>query len=229
MASFPAIPPPPRFPDDTERDTERKLAVYAQWFYHFYTATIVQGGLLTAETQAQVQTVDPASPPSPATTTLATAQSTANLALTAATGTAALFPALAGHAAEYPRVNTAQSGFDYVTAATILAAAGGVPNTLTLTAGTGLTGGGNLTTNRTFALANTTVVAGAYGSTSAVGTFTVDAQGRLTSASNATITPAAIGAVPTSRTVTAAGPGLAGGGSLATDIAISLVTDWGSI
>ncbi|XGC80310.1 tail fiber domain-containing protein [Bdellovibrio bacteriovorus] len=52
--------------------------------------------------------------------------------------------------------------------------------------GTGLTGG-PITTTGTIALANTAVTPAIYGSTTAVGTFTVDAQGRLTAASNAVI------------------------------------------
>lgn len=58
---------------------------------------------------------------------------------------------------------------------------------ITLTAGTGLTGGGDITASRSFALANTAVSAGSYGSASSVATFTVDAQGRLTAAANASI------------------------------------------
>ena len=54
-------------------------------------------------------------------------------------------------------------------------------------AGTGLSGGGNLAANVTLAIANTTVVAGTYGNASAVGVFTVNAQGQLTSASNTSI------------------------------------------
>lgn len=71
---------------------------------------------------------------------------------------------------------------------------GKVPTTRTLTAGTGLSGGGSLAANRTFTLANTSVTAGSYGSASAVATFTVDAQGRLTAASatNIAITSSAI-------------------------------------
>jgi len=55
-----------------------------------------------------------------------------------------------------------------------------------VTAGTGLTGG-TITTTGTINLANTAVTAGSYGSSTQVGSFTVDAQGRLTAASNITI------------------------------------------
>ena len=58
---------------------------------------------------------------------------------------------------------------------------GYVPTTRTLTAGTGLTGGGDLSANRTFALANTAVTPGTYGSDSRSITQIVDQQGRLTS------------------------------------------------
>ncbi len=58
---------------------------------------------------------------------------------------------------------------------------GYVPTTRTLTAGTGLTGGGDLSANRTFALANTAVTPGTYGSDSRSITQVVDQQGRLTS------------------------------------------------
>lgn len=56
-------------------------------------------------------------------------------------------------------------------------------------AGTGLTGGGQLLANSnvTVSLANTAVSADTYGSANTAVTITVDAQGRLTNASNATI------------------------------------------
>jgi hypothetical protein len=61
-----------------------------------------------------------------------------------------------------------------------VAVTGYVPTTETITAGTGLTGGGDLSAPRTIALANTAVTAGTYGSDSRSITQVVDAQGRLT-------------------------------------------------
>jgi trimeric autotransporter adhesin len=53
------------------------------------------------------------------------------------------------------------------------------------TAGTGLT-----LTGTQFSITNTAVSAGAYGSATQVGTFSVNAQGQLTAAANTTVTPA---------------------------------------
>jgi len=80
------------------------------------------------------------------------------------------------------------------------AAINAAPTTRSISAGTGLSGGGDLSADRTISLANTTVTPGTYNYT----TLTVDAQGRLTAASS--------GAGPTG-TVTniATGTGLNGG------------------
>ena len=67
----------------------------------------------------------------------------------------------------------------------------GALNTTTISAGTGLSGGGDLSANRTLSLANTTVAAASYGSASSVGTFTVNAQGQLTAAASTAIAIAA--------------------------------------
>ncbi|MFT4312681.1 MAG: tail fiber protein, partial [Candidatus Woesearchaeota archaeon] len=57
----------------------------------------------------------------------------------------------------------------------------------TITAGVGLTGGGDLSENRTFDLTDTDVSAGSYGGDIVIPTFVVDAQGRLTFVTNQTI------------------------------------------
>jgi hypothetical protein len=64
---------------------------------------------------------------------------------------------------------------------------GTVNSSITIAAGTGLTGGGDLSANRTLSLANTSVAPGSYGSSTQVPTFTVDAQGRITLATQAPI------------------------------------------
>jgi hypothetical protein len=60
-------------------------------------------------------------------------------------------------------------------------------DTLNIAGGVGLTSVGSNTDTLTINLDNTAVIAGTYGNTSAVGVFTVDAQGRLTGATSNTI------------------------------------------
>lgn len=89
-------------------------------------------------------------------------------------------------------VKVSQGGTNATTAAgarTNLAAA---HSAITLTAGTGLSGGGDLTANRTFAIANTGVSAATYGSSTQIPVIAVNAQGQITSASNTTLSAASI-------------------------------------
>jgi trimeric autotransporter adhesin len=80
--------------------------------------------------------------------------------------------------------------------------AGAVANTVNVLAGTGLSGGGALTGNVTISLANTAVAAGNYGSSGNVASFTVDAQGRLTAASNVAIVATTVNLSNTSASAT---------------------------
>lgn len=67
------------------------------------------------------------------------------------------------------------------------------PATRTITAGTGLTGGGDLSADRTLAIAATTVSPASYPTSGQIPTFTVNAQGQLTAAgSTTTLTSPAI-------------------------------------
>lgn len=63
-----------------------------------------------------------------------------------------------------------------------------VDKTVTVTAGTGLTGGGDLSANRTFTIANTGVTAGTYGTGLKVPQITLNAQGMVTAATEVDIT-----------------------------------------
>ena len=108
-------------------------------------------------------------------------------------------------------------------ASNVSIASGGVGTVTNVATGTGLTGG-PVTSTGTISLANTAVVAADYGSASQVGAFTVDAQGRLTAASNVAINIAVAnvsGAVPNTVNVIA-GTGLSGGGNLASNVTVNL-------
>jgi hypothetical protein len=68
---------------------------------------------------------------------------------------------------------------------------------VSITAGTGLSGGGTIESTRTINLANTAVTPTTYGDATHVGQFAVDAQGRLTAAAPIAITfpvPTVVGA-----------------------------------
>jgi len=89
-----------------------------------------------------------------------------------------------GNTTNVPQITIDAQG--RITSASNVAVSAGSGTVTNVATGTGLTGG-PITTTGTISLANTAVAAGVYGSAGSVGTFTVDAQGRLTSASNTTI------------------------------------------
>ncbi|CAB5206963.1 hypothetical protein UFOVP183_1, partial [uncultured Caudovirales phage] len=101
---------------------------------------------------------------------------------------------------------------------------GAPPTARTISAGTGLSGGGDLSANRTISLANTAVVAGAYGSASKTLTATVNAQGQLTalSASDIAIANTQVSGLGTMSTQNANNVSITGGSVTGiTDLAIA--------
>jgi len=119
-----------------------------------------------------------------------------------------------------PTPSTGDSSTKIATTAYVQAQGYGTGSVTSITAGSGLSGG-TITTTGTISLPITGVTAASYGSSSAVPTFTVDTYGRITSASNTNISTSAIGAVPTSRTISTSG-GISGGGDLTADRTFSL-------
>jgi len=129
--------------------------------------------------------------------------------------------------------STSYSRADHVHAMPTADNVGAVPTGRTITAGTGLTGGGDLTANRTLSVSfGTTSGTAAQGNDSRLSdsrTPTAHASSHATGGSDA-ITPASIGAAsttqlasytPTSRTISA-GTGLLGGGDLTTNRSLSV-------
>lgn len=104
-----------------------------------------------------------------------------------------------------------------------------VPASRMINTGGGLQGGGNLSQDRTLSIADagvttnkiapTGVVAGTYGSTTAIPVVTVNAQGQITNVGTAAIDIS--GFVPDTRQIIA-GPGLTGGGNLQANRTLSV-------
>ena len=104
----------------------------------------------------------------------------------------------------------------------------GVPVTRQVIAGTGMSGGGQLSSNVTLSIAqkgvtgalmeDTGVTSGVYGDATHVPVLTVDSTGRVTAASSIPVQVS--GYVPTTREVIA-GEGLQGGGTLNTNVTLS--------
>jgi len=119
-----------------------------------------------------------------------------------------------------PTPSTSDSSTTIATTAYVKAQGYGTGSVTSVAAGAGLSGG-TITTTGTISLPTTGVTAATYGSSSAVPVFTVDTYGRVTGVTNTNISTSAIGAVPTSRTISTSG-GISGGGDLTSDRTLSL-------
>ena len=104
---------------------------------------------------------------------------------------------------------------------------GTVPTSRTITAGTGLSGGGDLSANRTLNIANTGVTATTYGSASSVPVVAVNAQGQITSATSTAIAIAntAVSGLGTMSTQNANAVAITGGSINGTTIGASIAAD----
>jgi hypothetical protein len=119
-------------------------------------------------------------------------------------------------------------GNNYKVRAGDLLEVAGVPLTRQVIAGTGMTGGGALSSNVTLGIATggvnstlmnaTGVTPATYGDATHIPSFTVDASGRVTAASSSPVTLS--GYVPVSRQVIAS-DGLTGGGALNANVSLS--------
>jgi hypothetical protein len=120
-------------------------------------------------------------------------------------------------------------GITYKVQFSNIASVGAVPSSRIIAAGTGLTGGGDLSQDRVISvlaggigstqLDATGVVAGTYGTASSVPQFYVNAKGRIDSVTEVPIVLS--GYVPDSRTVIA-GTGLTGGGALSSNVTLNV-------